>query len=153
MGNGYFLNPEIRNDIPNANRQKYIKNLLETNLDIIGNVNEDNINSYDFRFQNNSKFPIKLIDIYTTNEKIRTFENKILMPGFEINIFEKDMKNTSIRNLNYSYMIYGIKNQKKEGIIIPRSFSSRMVLSDIWSFVIGHALRPITNPFGSAITK
>ena len=29
---------------------------------LAGNVNEDNINSYDFRFQNNSKFPIKLID-------------------------------------------------------------------------------------------
>ena len=62
-----------------------------------------------------------------------TFLNKIVLPGKEIS-FSLDLKpNVTIRDLNFSYKIYGIDNLVRKAIVIPKSFDTGISLSKLWN--------------------
>jgi len=114
-------------------RQKQIIGWLNQDLRVVANVDEDNLALYNIKLINNSLFPIELINIFSSDQSLETFLNNIVLPGKEIS-FSLDLEpNVTVRDLNFSYKIYGIDNLVREAIVIPKSFNTGVSLSKLWN--------------------
>jgi hypothetical protein len=114
-------------------RQKEIKTWLNQDLNIVANVDEDNLALYKIKFRNNSPFPIELLKIFSSEQNLDSILNNVVYPGKEMSLSIALEPNVTINDLNFSYKIYGIDNLVREAIVVPKSFSTGVSLSELWN--------------------
>jgi hypothetical protein len=114
-------------------RQKQIIEWLNQDLTIVANIDEDNHALYNIKVKNNSPFPVELIKFFAPEQNFELFSNNIVLSDKEV-LFPIDLEpNVSMKDLNFSYKIYGIHNKEREAIIVPKSFSTGVSLSNLWN--------------------
>ena len=114
-------------------RQTQIIKRLNQDLTIIANIDENNNAIYHIKFKNNSAFPIELINIFSSNRNFESLLNNVILPGNEISLSFDLESEIKINDINFSYKIHGIKNLKREAIIVPKSFKTGVSLSKLWN--------------------
>jgi len=112
-------------------RQKQIRKWLNKDLDIVVNVNFDDTDTFNITARNNSLFPIRLVRIYSTDQRIQSMKNILIMPDEQLLIVVDSVPNVTVNDLNFSYKIDGIQNLEREAIIIPKSFDSGITLPNL----------------------
>ena len=114
-------------------RQKQIIGWLNQDLHIVANVDEDNLALYNIKFSNHSLFPIELINIFSSDQNLESSLNNIILPGKEMSLSIDLEPNITVNDLNFSYKINGIENLVRKVIVVPKSFSTGVSLSNLWN--------------------
>ncbi|MDC0456444.1 hypothetical protein OAM56_00860 [Alphaproteobacteria bacterium] len=114
-------------------RQAQIRKWLNKDLKIIVNFDTDEKKIHSFRIKNNSAFPVKILNFFSTSESFMMDKNIIIYPKekkfFKIGINSK----LNLNHLNFSYKIYGINNMTRKAIVVPKSFKTSLTLPKLWN--------------------
>ena len=114
-------------------RQKQIIGRLNQELNIVANVDEDNLALYKIKFRNNSPFPIELLNIFSSDQNLESILNNVVYPGKELSLSIELEPNVTVNDLNFTYKIFGIENLVRKAIVVPKSFSTGVSLSELWN--------------------